>query len=511
MFSHSIDNDENIIDALRCLLHLCRLNVLEKIMTDFTNSGTLQELSRLRSKAMEIVPKGSLKATEQLKILVEEFQLYLAYSNKDLNRVHNCIQFFRKCEERVIEFRAVNIWLHIPSPSVIKVEYCHKRLQCLLRMCKLGLLFITSHQNDDIAKNSKDFEDTFLIKDRRQKRQVSFNKFLILYIYDLILKADRDGRDIPDIASKIRYNFTSSDNCQNQNCRMHHIIPTSSILCQRLKLMSLQYTVMLQLDVLYYHGLLKEKIKEVLGIQRWWAENLVKCHIRCQSPKKSFPDAIYMALAKLPKHTRNVLIIKNNANEMWSNESKNFDNFEAMLKCMIVFQHQQDKTGINEFYYEMSNTKMLSNPKNLPVGFEYYCGNYQAIPVGRHLSLFFSFLYTKNVISAIISMRAFIHYALNNIKQVNLGLLNALGDLVSLMEFTTSLVFAVGHEYCDFCLPQTYLVNYFDMFTTKPLIPGRCTYSNSNYLAAIKDSLNQAQQLLDLLIYEEQDYSMIIL
>jgi len=159
----------------------------------------------------------------------------------------------------------------------------------------------------------------------------------------------------------------------------------------------------------------------------------------------------------------------------------------------------------------MSKTEMLLHSNDLPTGFEYYCGNYQAIPIGRHLSLFFLFLYTSKVISAIISLRAFIHYAINNIKQVNLTSPNALGDLTSLMEFTTSLVFAVGREYCDFCLPRAYLVNYFDMFTARPLIPDRCTYSNSNYLAAIKDSLNQVQQLLNLLICKEQVYSTIIL
>ena len=101
-----------------------------------------------------------------------------------------------------------------------------------------------------------------------------------------------------------------------------------------------------------------------------------------------------MALAKLPNHKRNELIM-NDAYKIWSNGSKNFNNFEVILKCMVVFQQRKDKTGIEKFHYEMSKTKILSRPKDLPIGFEYYCGNYQAIPVGRHLSLFFSFLTLK--------------------------------------------------------------------------------------------------------------------
>ncbi len=217
-----------------------------------------------------------------------------------------------------------------------------------------------------------------------------------------------------------------------------------------------------------------------------------------------------MILDKLPNNTCDGLI--NNAYKIWSfNKSKNANNFEVMLKCMFFFQRLQDKRSIYEFYEKMSKTEMLLHSNDLPTGFEYYCGNYQAIPIGRHLSLFFLFLYTSKVISAIISLRAFIHYAINNIKQVNLTSPDALGDLTSLMEFTTSLVFVVSHEYCDFCLPRAYLVNYFDVFTTKLLILGRYTYSNNNYLAAINDSFDQVQQLLNLLICKEWTYLMIIL
>ncbi len=97
---------------------------------------------------------------------MEEFQLYLTYLNKNLNEVYNCIQFFKKCEEHVIEFHAVNIWLQILLPSNtsnIKAGYWHNRLQYLLRLCELAFLFIASYQNDDIAKASKDFKDIFFV------------------------------------------------------------------------------------------------------------------------------------------------------------------------------------------------------------------------------------------------------------------------------------------------------------------------------------------------------------
>jgi hypothetical protein len=301
------------------------------------------------------------------------------------------------------------------------------------------------------------------------------SQLLASYICELILKADRDGRNLPNMG---------------------------------MKLASSQFTAMLQLDALHYRGLLKKRGSEILEIQRWWAENLIKYNVWYL--RNSLPGVTYMALVKkLPNHKRNELII-NDAFKKWFNKSKNFQDFEIMLKCIIVFQQQKDKAGIDKFHSEMSKTKILSHPKYLPVGFEYYCGNYQSIPVGRHLSSFFLFLYNQNVISAIISAKEFINYAIKNTQRVNLMLPNALDDLTSLMEFTTSLVLAVDQEYCDFCLPQTYLVNYFSVFTSKPLVPGRRTYSNRNYLAAIKDCFNQVQGLL-LQIVKERTYSMTVL
>ncbi|CAG8753402.1 15759_t:CDS:1, partial [Funneliformis caledonium] len=95
--------------------------------------------------------------------------------------------------------------------------------------------------------------------------------------------------------------------------------------------------------------------------------------------------------------------------------------------------------------------------------------------------------------------------------QVNLISSNALGGLTSLVEFTTSLIFTVGQEYCDLCLLRVYLINYFEAFNAKPLIPVRYTYSRKNYLSAINNSIDQIQQLHNLLFCKEQAYLTIIL
>ncbi|CAG8599352.1 6570_t:CDS:1 [Funneliformis caledonium] len=433
------------------------------------------------------------------------------------------------------------MWLQIPSPSEININYWDERLQYLPRLCKLTFPFIVPQKNDEITHISKEFVDIFFGFESKmqnpQKRKVSFynplnyliqkneaitdcwmicdvddvhqtvSQFLITYIYDRISKIGQDGKDNPNIASIICYNFASSGNCQNSNCQMHHVSPTPLLLFQRQKLARLQYTVVRQLDVLYRHGLL---CKEILNLQNWWAENLVKCHLRYHSPHTSCPEVTYMALANLPIHVRDGLI-----NEVYKtmlfNKSKNANDFEVMLKYILVIQQLRDKTVIDEFYREMSKTKILSHPNDLTVGFEYYCGNFQAIPIGRYLSQFFSFLYNNKVISAIISSKSFINYSLKNIKQVNLISSDALGDLTSLVEFTTSLIFTVGQEYCDLCLPRAYLINYFEAFNAKPLIPVRYTYSRKNYLSAINNSIDQVQQLLDLLFCKEQAYLTIIL
>ncbi|PKY58608.1 hypothetical protein RhiirA4_550108 [Rhizophagus irregularis] len=76
------------------------------------------------------------------------------------------------------------------------------------------------------------------------------------------------------------------------------------------------------------------------------------------------------------------------------------------------------------------------------------------------------------------------------------------------MEFATSLIFAVSPRCCDFFLPRSYLVNYFDTYSAVPLFP---KYDRKDYLTAVKNSFDQVQQLLELLICKERLYLLVIL
>ncbi|CAB4422237.1 unnamed protein product [Rhizophagus irregularis] len=159
----------------------------------------------------------------------------------------------------------------------------------------------------------------------------------------------------------------------------------------------------------------------------------------------------------------------------------------------------------------MSKTTKLLNPNNLPIGFEYrdvHNGYHRAIPVGKRLSLFFHHLKFDHVIEAILNIKVFIQYAISKNQKVNLVTSDAFGDLVSLMEFATSLIFAVSPRCCDFFLPRSYLFNYFDTYSAMPLFP---EYNRKDYLTAVKNSFDQVQQLLELLICKEQLYLLVIL
>ncbi|CAG8493068.1 16639_t:CDS:1, partial [Funneliformis caledonium] len=353
-------------------------------------------------------------------------------------------KFFMKHEEFFTEFLAVILWLQILSPSEFNIKYWDERLQCLLRLCKLAFPYISPQKNDDIAKISKGFENIFLCFGNKTKIPQKLNifsydplyvlldiklinkeneeaildswnvfdvdvvhqtisQFLISYIYKLISKIDQDGRANPNIASLICFNYASSS---ISNYRMHYVTSTSLLLFQRLKLARLQYTVMRQLNVLFRHGLLNVERKAFLASQKWWAENLVKCHMRYQSPHTRCPEVTSMALAKLPIRIRDDLI--NEAYKTWlAKKSKN----EVMVKCMFVIRRLREISFIDEFYQEISKSKIFSHPNNLP-------GNYKVVPVGRHIAQFFLFLYyTNKVIPAIIRSRAFINYAIKNINK----------------------------------------------------------------------------------------------
>ncbi|CAJ0828523.1 6091_t:CDS:10 [Entrophospora sp. SA101] len=508
-------NSEDI-NVLKCFVHLCRVNVITNIMTDL---NVKQEVGKLLSKANDFLKKFKSES-EQWKSLAKEIQLYVAYLNQDLNNVYECMQFFNGRKELVAEFCAVNICLQIIPQSA---EYWHEQLQRLLRLCELTFDFIASDQNtNNIEKiffvnkvgNYSHKWNIFLgnpllhVWDKIQHKIMSYwhvydmnslhmkmKQFLASYIFELIWDVDQKSRCIPDVSSHICQFLPS---CQKSGCKNHHVVPTPLILNQRLKLASLTYTIIRQLNVMYnQHELLREEqSKQVPGIQRRWAENLVKFHIRYQSPQISCPEITQMMLSELPKHTRSGFI--SYVQNIWITKELKVDNFAAMLKCIFILQQLKYKQGINMFDLEMSKTKKLSYHDYLPIGFE-KCGNDQAIPVGKQLSLFFENLYKNKVIHAISNAKLFIKYALDNAKLVQLDGPDALGDLVSLMEFKVSLIFMAGPDHYDFCLPRAYLVNFFKAFTMKPLFfkfNQQNTYYKEDYLAAIDHSFKQIKQLL---------------
>ncbi|CAG8633342.1 4892_t:CDS:2, partial [Ambispora leptoticha] len=551
MFLHSVDNDNDIMESLRCYLHLCRVKILNITMSNFVNQNSSEELKNGLFKAKSIITKvksQSLKSSEEWEKLKEEVYLYQAYLNSDLDRIRKSMQFFNKIKDCVTEFRAVIIWLHIHVTRFdIRAENWQERLRCLLRICELTFPFLVPRKNANvnIEEINKNFQDIFVVsKDENcpHKRKISvdnhiafflnqnimedavevsdkwlvydenilnsaISKLLASYIYEHIYEAGQKGKEIPDIDSEICSKFTS---CFKHDCRKHHVIPTPSIIRKRFSLACLQYTVIRKLDALYHRRILKEEQSErVRQPQRYWAEKLVLFHIRYQSPQTSCPEVIYAVLAEQPKQTRYKLI--EFAHKVWFPQVfTKLNDFSVMLKCMLVLYQLNDEWGINEFRWAMSRKKY---PEESPVGFEYYMyqGYYKTTPVGKRLSLFFSCLYDNHVISAIKHIKIFTQYIIDKIDLVNINTSDAFGDLISLMEFKISLVFAISPGYCDFCLPRAYLVNYFDAFTAEPLNPNQDGYDEIGYLAELNDSIDQIQRLLDLLILTRQYYLITIL
>ncbi|CAB5211866.1 unnamed protein product [Rhizophagus irregularis] len=552
IYKKLINSYEDIKEILEFLLYICRINILNEIMVSIADSSTLQHFLSKMNEFIEKMESQLIRKSDKWNDLMEEYNLYTAYLDKDINKTYECIQYFRRHNKLATEFHAINIWLQILQ-SNIEAEYWKNRLQLILRLCDLVFPLITASQCND----NKIIESIFFVSEVEnypQKRQIFFgnplvnlinemhsnnpkkdlteitnnryiynvytvyraiSKFLASYIFELIRDASQKGRNIPDISSQICYNFISYQYCSRLNCKNHHVITTPSILHKRLELSCLQYTVMLKLIVLYHLRLLKEEqSKEVLGLQRWWAENLIRNHIRYHSSRTSCPEITHMVLAKLSYHARNTLI--EIAYKRWFYEFDNASNFEVMLKCMFVFQQLKDEGGINAFDLEMSKTTKLLSSNNLPIGFEYrdvHNGYHRVIPVGKRLSLFFHHLKSDHVIEAISHIKIFIQYAIDNTQGVNLVTSDAFGDLVSLMEFATSLIFAISPRCCDFFLSRAYLVNYFDRFTAIPLIPGnlRRAYNRESYLTAIMNSFDQIRQLLSLLINKEQTHFTIII
>ncbi|CAG8598900.1 12723_t:CDS:2, partial [Funneliformis caledonium] len=106
----------------------------------------------------------------------------------------------------------------------------------------------------------------------------------------------------------------------------------------------------------------------------WWTERLINYHIRYQSP--------------LANHTWYGLI--ETADKIWLGRLSNEpSNFAVMLKCMFVFQQLREEWCIDKFDWE------ILHPNDLPVGNDYY-GYLKAIPIGKRLSSFFSWLHSNH-------------------------------------------------------------------------------------------------------------------
>ncbi|GBB94136.1 hypothetical protein RclHR1_00230014 [Rhizophagus clarus] len=552
MYKILIDDNNDICETFEFILYICRIDILKEAITCIKSHSTLQKYL-LKTKEFIVEFESQLTSKpENWDDLIEEFNLYSAYLDRDVKKVYECIRFFKHRKELAIEFHAVNIWLQIlPQSFGIQAKHHHhERLQYLQWMCELVFSFINDiNTSKKSNQNKKNFENIFCIKkggNNLQKRQIPFGNPLLQshfvnnmhksriddveekrndqHIYDMndvhqrILKclvprisehiknADQKGRDISDISYQICYKFTS---CEESDCRRHHVKPTPSILYQRLMFARLQYTVMAKFDVnvLKNNGYLNnEQIKKIRNLQKWWTDRLIKIHIRYQSPQVSCPEATYI---KFPERKTLVYF----ARRTWLFNFKYINNFEVILKYMHVFQWLQDRQSINKFNWVVSKTKILSDSNNLPIGFEYYKGHTRAaIPIGNRLSSFFFHLYFNNVISAISNIKIFIQYAIDNAQLVNLVTSDAFGNLVSLIEFTISLIFTIKPGYCDFCIPRAFLINYFEEFTAEPLISNnQHNYERENYLNVIENSFDQVKQLLNHLICEEQVYLSVIL
>ncbi|CAG8834575.1 6657_t:CDS:1, partial [Racocetra persica] len=255
----------------------------------------------------------------------------------------------------------------------------------------------------------------------------------------------------------------------------------------------------------------------VLSRQRYWAEKLVDHLFRYQSPQTSCPEISSLVIRNhLSKIYDGFIDL---AHKVWlRNKFKdgkkvrvfaNGRNFGVMLKSMFVFQKLRDRWSINKFYWDVKGLRCETKDSydhnsfyDPLIGFEFdpTCryGVYD-ISVGLHLSSFFHCLNSNMVIDAIGHAVTFIRYALNYIHQVYLMKTpGSLDDLTSLIEFMTSLIFATSSKPCDFCVPRSYLVNYFYAFNVKPLLPNQNDrkYSTEDYQNALRDSIDLSEQLL---------------
>ncbi|CAG8663576.1 10141_t:CDS:1, partial [Paraglomus brasilianum] len=507
MFARSADHEENVMGALQCLLELCKIYVLNGIIMDTTS---LTELRRLLDKTTEVTKfeSQSLKGSRQWNMMKEEIRLYSAYVNRDLDAIQQCIRFFNECKGHAAECRAILLWLKIRTNADNQAEYWREKLKYLLRLSKLAHPFMESTRNGDNTEEKeacKDFENVFCVRemeDHQNKRQIPLQNSLInnmgennviditgdwnvynerivrqtiiqlfsSYMYEFIWEAGEKCKSIPDITSYICYWWP----CEDRTCQRHHMEPTRENLHRRLSLACLHYTVIQQLDVLELtrkRRLKEEQKQDAYHLQKFWTENLVKYHVRYQLPKASFPELMYDHINRFSDVRGR---ISEHARKQWLGDDLQAQYFANLLKCMFVSLQLQDEKIINKFCDEISkswypvkngSTEESANTKGLPIGFEYNKKGDKVVPIAVRLSKFINHLKSGKMITAIIYAKRFIAYALRFTDEVNLLADQALGDLVSLMEFTTSLAFFTHPERYDFYLPRSYLYDYYTEFS----------------------------------------------
>ncbi|CAG8736311.1 29677_t:CDS:2, partial [Racocetra persica] len=376
-----------------------------------------------------------------------------------------------------------------------------------------------AHQKNNVGNTAEAITDQDQhVYDMNDVHQ-AISQFLVSYVFGLLENADHTGRAIPDVNSKICYEFASSGNCfaalyKYNKCQDWHTKPTPTILYNHLLLLCRQYTVMRKMLVLYHRRILKDnQSKNVLRRQRYWAEKLVDHLFRYQSPQTSCAEISYIVIRNHLNDMRNDLF--NVADKVWLKDGFNSGkDFGAMLKCMFVLQQLRHKWGYNKFRWVV-NKPYFEVKKTPLIGFEYDQKRRCYVSVGKHLYSFFYCLNFNKVIDAISHATVFIRYAIGHIRDVfQMDASESLGDLTSLIEFTISLVFAASPRLCDFCLPQSYLVNYFYAFDVKPLLPNvniHNEYNIEDYKSAIGDFFDLSHQLLCELDFTKNYHSPIIL
>ncbi|RIB01293.1 hypothetical protein C2G38_1022654 [Gigaspora rosea] len=548
MLIYNVKNYNSFTESLQYLLHLCRINALNAIYTvelvdlkrllllkkksNINEEAQLQlyrinalnatmdtvELNRILKKAHNITENeksqsDTSKKPQHWDNLVKELQLYIAYLNNDLEQVYKCIIFFKNREDFITEFRAISIWLKLFQISQTNIHDKYRRwLELLLRLHKLAVPFMSLHNNVEKAeKIRKDFEKIFVVntvKKKKNKRQISFDNYLIInkmnakkeywqvyekdviyraiskslssYIRELILKTDEIGRNIPDIASEICNELSFSGKCQksDSDCRGHHVKPTPLILYNRLKFASFQYIVIRQLDMIN---------KEFNYLQRFWAENLIRNHFRFQSPQISCPEATDLAIFEM--HTSVYDGFIDLIYKKWLDEEINPIDFASLLKYLFVsVQLRRDKLIFRKLYDKISEKICIHEE------------------IMEKLLSFILSIYTRAI--SFDNIFQFIDYAVENAESVKLDSFDAFNDLTSLIELTTSLIFAIGPKDSDFCFPQSYFFNYYYPFKID-LLSNQC--DEKKHHENLKIILDKIQQFFSLLISKNQVYPTIIL